>query len=75
MGRKFIRTIGLARANVKIGLMNLTYNLMPYRQLTNDRTGAPATACEVTNGKPNRLPGNTSYRELSTLISSCGIST
>jgi len=44
MGRKFIRTIGLARAKVKIDLMNLTYNLMPYRQLTKDRAGAPATA-------------------------------
>jgi IS5 family transposase len=28
MGGKLIRTIGLARAEVKIGLMNLTYNLM-----------------------------------------------
>ena len=43
MGRKFIRTVGLAQAlKVKIGLMNLTYNLMRYRQLTKDRAGAPA---------------------------------
>jgi IS5 family transposase len=32
MGGKFIRTIGIARAVVKIGLMNLTYNLMRYLQ-------------------------------------------
>ena len=44
MGRKFIRTIGLARAKVKIALMNLTCNLIRYRQLTKDRAGAPATA-------------------------------
>ena len=31
MGRKFIRTVGLARTKVKIALMNLTYNLMRYR--------------------------------------------
>jgi len=31
MGRKFIRPVGLAQAKVKIGLMNLTYNLMCYR--------------------------------------------
>jgi len=29
---------------VKVGLMNLTYNLMPYRQLTKDRASVPATA-------------------------------
>jgi len=42
MGRKFIRTVSLARAKVKIGLMNLTYNLMRYLRLTKDRAGAPA---------------------------------
>lgn len=44
MGGKLIRTIGLARAEVKIGLMNMTYNLMRYLQLTKRREGAPAAA-------------------------------
>jgi len=44
MGGKLVRTIGLARAQVKIGLMNLTYNLMRYLQLTKHREGAPAAA-------------------------------
>lgn len=44
MGGKLVRTIGLARAEVKIGLMNLTYNLMRYLQLTKHRKGAPAAA-------------------------------
>lgn len=44
MGGKLIRTIGLARAELKIGLMNLTYNLMRYLQLTKHRQGAPAAA-------------------------------
>jgi len=44
MGGKFIRTIGLARAKVKIELMNLTDNLMRYLQLTKGREGAPAVA-------------------------------
>jgi len=42
MGGKFIRTIGLARAKAKIGLMNLTYNLMRYLQLTIRRERVPA---------------------------------
>jgi len=42
MGRKFIRTIGLARAKVKSGLMNLSYNLMRYLQLTKGREGTSA---------------------------------
>lgn len=33
MGGKFIRTIGLVRATTKIGLMNLTYNMMRYLHL------------------------------------------
>lgn len=41
MGGKIIRTIGLARAQVKIGLMNLTYNVMRYIQLINLRIIAP----------------------------------
>lgn len=44
MGGKLIRTIGLARARVKIGLRNLSYNLMRYLQLTKHRSGAPAAA-------------------------------
>jgi len=27
MGGKFVRTIGIARARVKIGMMNLAYNM------------------------------------------------
>ncbi len=42
MGGKLIRTIGLARTEVKIGLVNMTYNLMRYLQLTKRREGAPA---------------------------------
>ena len=42
MGGKLIRTIGQARAAVKIGCMNLTYNLMRYLQLTKPRATAPA---------------------------------
>ena len=44
MGGKLIRTIGLARAEVKIGLMNMTYNLMRYLQLTKRRERASAAA-------------------------------
>jgi len=44
MNRKFIRTIGLARAKVTIGVMNLTDNLMRYLQLTKDRKGVPVAA-------------------------------
>ena len=44
MGGKLIRTIGLARAEVKIGFMNMTYNLMRHWQLTKRREGAPAAA-------------------------------
>ena len=44
MGGKLIRTIGLARAEVKIGLMNLTYNLARYLQLAKHGEGAPTAA-------------------------------
>ncbi|QQO56058.1 MAG: IS5 family transposase [Thiohalocapsa sp. PB-PSB1] len=44
MGGKLIRTIGKARAEVKIGCMNLTYNLMRYLQLTKPKVAAPALA-------------------------------
>jgi len=46
MGGKFIRTIGIARAGFKIGMMNLTYNLKRYLQLERikDRRSAPAAA-------------------------------
>jgi len=33
MGGKFIRTIGIERAKTKIGLMNITYNMMRYIHL------------------------------------------
>lgn len=33
MGGKFIRTIGIARAQMKIGLMNLIYNIRRYEQI------------------------------------------
>jgi IS5 family transposase len=39
MHGKFIRTVGIARAKVKIGLMNLVYNLCRYEQL--HRMAAP----------------------------------
>jgi IS5 family transposase len=42
IGGKLICTIGLGRTEVKIGLMNMTYNLMRYLQLTKRREGAPA---------------------------------
>lgn len=44
MGGKLIRTFGLVRAEVKIGLMNLTYNILRYIQLTKRRRGASAVA-------------------------------
>ena len=44
MGGKQLRTIGLARAMAKIGLMNLTYNLMRYLQLSRRGTSVPAAA-------------------------------
>lgn len=44
LGGKLIRTIGQARAAVKIGCMNLTYNLMRYLQLTKPKVAAPALA-------------------------------
>lgn len=44
MGGKLLRTIGLARAGLKIAMMNLTYNLMRYLQLQRQGIGAPAAA-------------------------------
>ena len=44
MGGKLIRTIGAARASVKIGLMNLTYNIARFTQLEKHRAGASAIA-------------------------------
>lgn len=45
MGGHWIRTIGLLRAKVKIGMMNLVYNMMRLVQLTRrDRTGTSAIA-------------------------------
>lgn len=43
MGGHIVRTIGLERAKVKIGMMNLVYNMRRLVQLIRrDRTGAPA---------------------------------
>jgi IS5 family transposase len=43
MGGHWVRTIGLLRAKIKIGMMNLAYNMMRLVQLTRrDRRGAPA---------------------------------
>ena len=43
MGGHIVRTIGLERANVKIGMMNLVYNMTRVVQLIRrDRTGALA---------------------------------
>jgi len=45
MGGHFVRTIGVLRARVKIGLLNLVYNMMRMIQLQKrDRRGAPAMA-------------------------------
>ena len=45
MGGHIVRTIGLLRAQVKIGMMNLVYNMVRLRQLLKrDRRGAPAGA-------------------------------
>ena len=46
MGGKFVRTIGIARAGFKIGMMNLTYNLMRYLQLEwiKEKRSVPAVA-------------------------------
>jgi len=43
-GGKLVRTIGLARAAVKIGLMNLTYNMRRFVYLENRKGGASAIA-------------------------------
>ena len=45
MGGHIVRTIGLLRAKVKIGMMNLVYNMVRLGQLLRrDRRGAPAMA-------------------------------
>lgn len=45
MGGHIVRTIGLLRAKVKIGLMNLVYNMVRLGQLLKrDRRGAPAVS-------------------------------
>jgi IS5 family transposase len=45
MGGHVVRTIGLARAEVKIGMMNLVYNMVRLGQLLKrDGRGAPAVA-------------------------------
>jgi IS5 family transposase len=42
MGGKFVRTIGMARARAKIGLMNLVYNMRRLVQLERMAAAAPA---------------------------------
>ena len=45
MGGHLVRTIGLLRAEVKIGMMNLVYNMVRLGQLLRrDRSGASAVA-------------------------------
>ncbi len=45
MGGHIVRTIGLLRARLKIGMMNLVYNMVRLGQLLKrDRRGAPAVA-------------------------------
>jgi len=45
MGGHIVRTIGLERAKIKIGMMNLVYNMKRLVQLTRrDRIGAPVMA-------------------------------
>jgi IS5 family transposase len=45
MGGHVVRTIGLLRAQVKIGMMNLVYNMVRLGQLLKrDRINAPAVA-------------------------------
>lgn len=44
LGGKLVRTIGLARATVKIGLMNLSYNLKRYVYLNRRGVSAPVAA-------------------------------
>ncbi len=44
MGGKFIRTIGLLRAQAKIGLMNLGYNMMRLTQLERRQRGRASCA-------------------------------
>ena len=42
LGGKFVRTVGLARATVKIGLMNLAYNRRRFLSILAARTAAAA---------------------------------
>ncbi len=41
MGGKFVRTIGIARARTKIGMMNLVYNMRRFVWLTRNGIRAP----------------------------------
>jgi hypothetical protein len=43
MGQHFVRTIGILRAEVKIGMMNLVYNMIRLGQLIK-RDGIAASA-------------------------------
>jgi transposase, IS5 family len=49
MGGHLVRTIGLARAKVKIGLMNLVYNMRRLVQLL-ERDAALARTLGTTHG-------------------------
>jgi IS5 family transposase len=44
LGGKLVRTVGLARAAVKIGLMNLSYNLKRYAYLSRRGVSVPVAA-------------------------------
>nr|WP_295543993.1 transposase [uncultured Thiohalocapsa sp.] len=54
MGGKLIRTIGKARAEVKIGCMNLTYNLMRDLQLSKPKLAARAHLKNGSSGAKRR---------------------
>ena len=41
MGRKLVRTIGLVRARMKIGMQNLTYNMSRFTHLHRMVTNPP----------------------------------
>jgi hypothetical protein len=51
MGGKIVRTIGIARARFKIGMMNLGYNIRRLVQLER-LAAAPATSCNGARGRP-----------------------
>jgi len=54
MDDKLIRSIGKARAEVEIGCMNLTYNLMRYRQLTKPKVAVRPRSPDKRTKRPKR---------------------